>query len=296
MKKKLKILVTGGSGFLGKNLINKLSLSGHIIINYDIIKLSEEIKGVTTIIGDLLDYNKLLEASVGVDYIYHLAAYADIDKAKNDPIKTMNINVLGTTYLLEASRQNKIKKIIFSSSIYVSSRSGGFYRVSKHACELLLEEYHRNYDLNYNILRFGTLYGPHSNKSNSVYNYLRDALLKKHIKAIGTGEEVREYIDVRDASNVCESLLYEKNGPETILLTGNHRMRLRELLEMINEILHNKVTIEYGSGKSSHYKYTPYSYQPNHGKKLVMNSFRDLGQGLVEILEEIDNKNFPKKD
>ena len=78
------------------------------------------------------------------------------------------------------------------------------------------------------------------------------------------------------------------NG-ETIVVTGNHRMRISELLEMISEILNDKVTIEYCKGKAAHYKYTPYSYNPRPGKKLVLDSFRDIGQGLVEMLEEIDN-------
>ena len=65
-------------------------------------------------------------------------------------------------------------------------------------------------------------------------------------------------------------------------------MKLSELLEMVKEILGNKLEIEYGKGHTAHYKHTPYSYQPNPGKKIIMDSFRDLGQGLVEILQEID--------
>lgn len=290
-KKKLKILVTGGSGFLGLNLLKKLSSSKHFVYNYDTKKPLKSYKGVKTIIGDLLDFNKLLEALKDIDFIYHLAAFADIDKAKDDPISTMKINVLGTTHLLESARRSGVKKVFFASSIYVSSRTGGFYRVSKHACELLLEEFYTAYGLKYDILRFGTLYGPYSDKSNSVYNYLSDGLLNKNINAIGTGDEVREYIDVRDASEICESLLFKEDSLQTLLITGNHRIKLRELLEMIDEILNNEIHIQYGSGKSSHYKYTPYSYESKQTKKIVMSSSRDLGDGLVEILAEIDKKN-----
>ena len=187
-------------------------------------------------------------------------------------------------------RINKIKRVIFSSSIYVYSQTGGFYRVSKHCCELLLEEYFKRYGVIYTIIRFGTLYGTNSDSTNSVYRYLKQALQKKKIKAEGTGEEVREYIDVRDAADICVEVLKDKYEGETLVLTGQNRMRLAELLEVISEILNNNVNIEYGRKESSHYKYTPYSYIPRAGKKLVMNSYRDLGQGLVEILEGLDTE------
>tara|TARA_B100000315_G_scaffold198376_1_gene189950 strand:- start:109 stop:474 length:366 start_codon:yes stop_codon:yes gene_type:complete len=121
-------------------------------------------------------------------------------------------------------------------------------------------------------------------------------LLKGEIQAIGSGEEIREYIDVRDTADFCVEVLADKYEGETLVLTGQHRMRLSELLEMICEILNKKVTIEYGRGKNAHYKYTPYSYNPKPGKKIVMDSFRDMGQGLVEILEDINNEDFLKKD
>ena len=288
-KKILNILVSGGSGFLGSHLIDTLVNSGHNVCNYDTIKSIYNSKNINSIVGDLLDLNSLTNALKGVDVVYHLAAYADLDKAKKKPLKTMSVNVLGTANLLEAARINNVKQVIFASTIYVHSRTGGFYRVSKHACELLLEEYHNTFGLNYTILRFGTLYGPRSGSSNSVYNYLKAALKDKHIRAIGTGGEVREYIDVRDASLVCEKVMNTQYNGETIVVTGNHRMRISELLEMISEILNDKVTIEYCKGKAAHYKYTPYSYNPRPGKKLVLDSFRDIGQGLVEMLEEIDN-------
>ncbi len=286
---KKNILVTGGSGFLGSHLMETLVDSGFNVSNYDLKESKYNIDGVNHIYGDLQDLDSLTNALKDINYIYHLAAFSDLDKAKNDPIKTMNVNIIGTTNLLEAARINKVNKVIFASSIYVNSRTGSFYRVSKHSCELLLEEFFNSYKLNYTILRFGTIFGPRSDNSNSVYNYLLSALNNNFISAIGTGEEVREYIDVRDAANICEKAILEEYDNDALIVTGNHRMKLNELLEMIKEILNNQVTIKYGEGKEAHYKYTPYSFTPRPGKKLVMDSFRDMGQGLVEILEEIEN-------
>ena len=288
-KERKKILVTGGFGFLGSHVVDSLESAGHSVIIFDSKKSANIKSGSDFINGDILDLEALTKALKNIDVVFHLAAFSDLNKAQDNPIDTMKVNVVGMTNVLEAARINKINRVIFSSSIYVSSRTGGFYRVSKHSCELLLEEYFNRFDLKYTILRFGTLYGTRSDSSNSVYNYLKDALLKGEIQAIGSGEEIREYIDVRDAADFCVEVLADKYEGETLVLTGQHRMRLSELLEMISEILDNKVNIEYGRGKNAHYKYTPYSYNPKPGKKIVLDSFRDMGQGLVEILEEIDN-------
>ena len=288
-KEKKNILVTGGSGFLGSHVVDSLESAGHNVIIFDSKKSANIKSGSDFINGDILDLEALTKALKNIDVVFHLAAFSDLNKAQDNPIDTMKVNVVGMTNVLEAARINKINRVIFSSSIYVSSSTGGFYRVSKHSCELLLEEYFNRFDLKYTILRFGTLYGTRSDSSNSVYNYLKDALLKGEIQAIGSGEEIREYIDVRDTADFCVEVLADKYEGETLVLTGQHRMRLAELLEMISEILDNKVNIEYGRGKNAHYKYTPYSYNPKPGKKIVLDSFRDMGQGLVEILEEIDN-------
>jgi UDP-glucose 4-epimerase len=288
-KEKKNILVTGGFGFLGSHVVDSLESAGHNVIIFDSNKSANIKSGSDFINGDILDLEALTKALKNVDVVFHLAAFSDLDKAQDNPIDTMKVNVIGMTNVLEAARINKINRVIFSSSIYVSSRTGGFYRVSKHSCELLLEEYFNRFDLKYTILRFGTLYGTRSDSSNSVYNYLKDALRKGEIQAIGSGKEIREYIDVRDTADFCVEVLADKYEGETLVLTGQHRMQLAELLEMISEILDNKVNIEYGRGKNSHYKYTPYSYNPKPGKKIVLDSFRDMGQGLVEILEEIDN-------
>ena len=286
--KKLNILVTGGSGFLGSHLIDSLVASDFNVINLDTKDSNYNIDGVQSIKGDLLDFNLLKNSLKNIDFVYHLAAFADLDKAKDDPIKTININVLGTTNLLQAAKINQVNKVIFASSIYVNSRAGGFYRVSKHACEILLEEFYNAYKLNYTILRFGTLFGPRSDNSNSVYNYLLSAFKNKSINAIGSGDEVREYIDVRDAAKACEQAMLDKYNSEAVIVTGYHRVKLNELLEMIREIINNDIEIKYGEGKAAHYKYTPYSFTPRPGKKIVLDNFRDFGQGLVEILEKID--------
>jgi UDP-glucose 4-epimerase len=291
-KRHFNILVTGGSGFLGSHVSDALSEEGHMVSVLDIRKSSFLRSDQKMIIADIMDQDAINKALHNIDIVFHFAALADIDLAYDKPLSTMTINVLGTTHILEAARLNKVKKVVFGSTVYVNSRTGSFYRVSKHACELLIEEYQQHFGLDYSILRFGTLYGTRSDNSNSVYSLLNEALTSGGIKFFGSGNEVREFIHVSDAARICVELLNEKYNGETLILTGHHRYRLFELIDMINEILGNKIKISYESSESkSHYIQTPYSYIPRVGKKIITNTYCDLGQSLVEILDEIETNN-----
>lgn len=286
----MKILVTGGSGFLGSHIADALSDQGHEVTIFD-LKTSKYVKPNQKVItGDLLDRELLGSAVKGMDVIYHFGALADLDVAKHNPVATMEVNILGTVYLLEAAREHGVKRFVFASSIYVYSRTGSFYKVSKQACEQLLETYKSQYDLNYTILRFGTLYGTRSDKHNSIFRYLKEALETKKIDFKGSGDEVREYIHVTDAANISVEILKPEYENQAFILTGHHRMKLKEMLVMIKEILGGDVSIRMNTEENiSHYAQTPYSYSPKVGKKIVSNTYCDLGQSLVEILEEIDS-------
>ncbi|MDD4957628.1 MAG: NAD(P)-dependent oxidoreductase [Candidatus Omnitrophica bacterium] len=288
-KTALKIMVTGGSGFLGSHIADALTAAGHEVYIFDIKPSKFISEGQHMLIGDIMDGDSLKESMKGMDVVYHLAAMADVDAAQGKPYETMRINVLGTTNVLEAAVSAGVGRLVFASTIYVYSRTGSFYRVSKHACELLLEAYHEKFGLEHTVLRFGTLYGPRADKTNSVHRYLTEAFKTGKIEFKGTGKEVREYIHVKDAAEICVNVLDGSFSGETLILTGHHRMRLNELLDMINEILGGKIHINYSPKDSrSHYEQTPYSYIPRVGKKLITNKYCDLGQSLVEILDEIN--------
>lgn len=287
----MNILITGGSGFLGSHVADAVADAGHNVTILD-VKPSLYLKpGVKMIIADILDADAMNRAMNNIDMVFHMAALADLDTAHDHPYDTMKINVLGTTNILEAARLNNVKRVVFASTIYVYSRTGSFYRVSKHACELLLEAYHERYGLGHTILRFGTLYGTRSNEHNSVFRYLKEALTTGRIDFYGTGNEVREYINVSDAADICVKIIDEEFDDQTLILTGHHRMTLSELLDMIKEILGNNIIVNHHNRESkSHYTQTPYAYMPRIGKKIVSNTYCDLGQSLVEILNEIHSQ------
>jgi UDP-glucose 4-epimerase len=188
---------------------------------------------------------------------------------------------------------------VFASSIYVAGDSGSFYRASKQACELYIEEYRRAYGLDYTILRFGTLFGRRADDTNSVHRYLRQALEQRRIVAYGTGDELREYIHVGDAARLSVDILDAQYANESLVLTGHHPLRFRELLTLIAEIVGDDVAVELHapgegdeaeSARRGHYAITPYAFRPKIARKLVTTSYVDLGQGLVDVLHELHER------
>ena len=288
----MNILVTGGSGFLGSHIVEALCKCGQKLVLFDKNPSAVGEGFYEMVVGDILDRKKLFRALRGIDVVFHLAALADINKTWDNPRETMKVNVLGTTNVLEAARLNGVKRFIFASTLYCDSRSGSLYRVSKQAGELLVKAYHERCGMEYIILRFGTLYGTRAGENNSIRNLLKQALSGK-IEYYGTGNEVREYIHAKDAAQICTTLLGDIYVGETLVLTGYHRFKLTEMLDMINEILGNKVKIEYHpKDNRAHYEQVPYSYTPHNLKRVVPETYQDMGGSLVEIMEEINEKSI----
>lgn len=284
----MKALVTGGAGFLGSHIADALSEAGHEVVLLD-TKPSPYLRpDQTMLVADIRDAEAMLNATRGCDVVYHLAAIADIDVAINDPRGAVDVNIVGTLNMLEAARQCEIKRFIFSSSIYVYSNQGSFYRTTKQACELLIHDYLERFGLNSTIVRFGSLYGPRADGSNAVFRMLTSALTKGRIEYGGTGNEIREYIHIADAAAAAVDVLAPEYENDIIHLMGRERLSTRDMLEMIREIMGGKVEIDLqGEHVTGHYIQTPYTYTPKLGKKLARNTYIDLGLGLLDCIESI---------
>jgi UDP-glucose 4-epimerase len=292
----MKVTVFGGSGFLGSHVADALTKKGYEVTIFDKNKSPHLQKKQKMIEGDITDQKAVEKAVKNSTYVYHYAGMADIAKAHLKPLETITSNVLGTAYILDACRKNKVKRFIFASTIYVYSDKGSFYRSSKQACELFIENYNEVYHLPYTILRYGSLYGPRANKFNWIHEILEQALKNEKIIRHGDGEEIREYIHVKDAAKMSVDILKQEYKNENVIITGQQPMKIKDLLIMIKEILGNKIKIEYIPADSKlHYEITPYCFKPKAGKKIVAPKFYDLGQGLLECLAEINKETNNKK-
>lgn len=289
----MKAIVFGGSGFVGSHVADALSAAGHDVTVFDRRPSPYLAAGQRQVLGDILDRDAVMASVAGHDVVYNFAGMADIDEALHKPIETAQLNIIGCAHMLDAARMAGAARFVQASTIYVSSEAGGFYRASKQACELWIEEYGRQFGLTYTLLRYGTLYGERSDRRNSVYRYLQEALISRRITVHGTGDEIREYIHVRDAAASSVTILAEAFKNQSVILTGHQPMRFRDLLHMIREIVGSDVVVEIvpaeadAARSTGHYSYTPYTFRPKLGRKLVAASYIDLGQGLVECLDAI---------
>lgn len=280
--------VIGGAGFLGSYVADELSGAGYEVVVYDRIESRWLKPGQRMVIGDILDLDRLSETVAGAQVVYNFAALADLNEALREPAKTVEVNVLGAVHALEACRLNRVERFVHASTVYVYSREGGFYRCSKQAAEHYVEEYQRTYGLDYTILRYGSLYGPRADASNGLYRIVRDALETGVISYTGNPESIREYIHVQDAARASVVALNAEFRNESVVLTGQHPMRVLDLLKMIAEILGLPDAIHFrDEDYAGHYVRTPYAYQPKLGRKYAPTLHVDLGQGLLQLIDEI---------
>ncbi len=290
----MQVIVIGGSGFLGSHVADQLSEAGHKVRILDRIDSPWKRDDQEMIVGDILDSKVIEHAIEGCSVVYNFAAIADLDEALDKPVETVKVNILGNVQVLEACRQHEIERYIYASTVYIHSREGGFYRCSKHASEHYVEEYKRIYGLNYTILRFGSLYGPRSDYHNGLWRIVKRALDNGKVSYEGNSEAMREYIHLEDAARASVAALEDKFLNQHVVLTGPESMRVIDLLKMLAEILGYSQQVEFiENDHSGHYIRTPYAYQPKLGRKYVMPLHVDLGQGLLQLIDEVQgNKEF----
>jgi UDP-glucose 4-epimerase len=280
---KEKVVVFGGSGFLGSHVADILSEEGFQVVIFDLEHSRYIRNDQKMVIGSILNRDLIREVIKGAKFVYHFAAIADIKEAQEKPVETIEINILSTTYILDACREYGVQRFIYGSTIYVYSEHGSFYRSTKQASELIIENYKKIYSLNYTILRYGSLYGPRANHFNFINKVIIQALKQRKIVREGNGEELREYIHIKDAARASVEILSKEFRNANIMITGTKSMRIRDLLAMIKEIFNEKIEIEYTNIiLESHYSITPYTFKPKVAKKYQLNYYHDLGQGILD--------------
>jgi len=286
-KKGQKVVVFGGSGFIGSHVADFLTEKGYDVVIYDIRPSPYVRPAQKMVIGDILDFKLVKKVLKDASVVYNFAGLADIDEAREDPIGTIKNNILGNGYILEALKDRDIKRYIFASTIYVYSDLGSFYRDSKVACEMYINDYHAKYGIPYTILRYGSLYGPRTTKKDRIYLLVKQALTDKKMTYEGNGEEIREYIHVEDAARCSVEILDESFANQNVIITGHLSTKIKDLMVIINEILGGEVEMEFlKRGSETHYEITPYSFSPKLGRKYISNYYIDLGQGIIQCIEE----------
>ena len=286
-----RVVVFGGCGFIGSYVVEELLANGYDVVAAD-LNPSKYVDEKHFVKADILRGDQVLSLVEGADIVYNFAGFANLDDAIADPVRALELNVMGNLNILEACKQYHVKRFVYASSAYAMSDKGSFYGISKLTSEKLTEEYYKKFGLEFTIVRYGSVYGERAYHNNYIYNLLKKALETNEIVHGGDGEEIREYIHAADVAKLALKIIESDEFiNEHIILTGVERMRRKELFEMINEMLGGRLSIKLNNdGYSNHYKTTPYSFHPTRSKKLVANPYIDIGQGLLDCLKELEEK------
>lgn len=232
----MNILVTGGSGFIGSHVIDVLVEAGHSVTNLDLRPPHRS--DIVHRTGSIVERSVVDEEVAKADAVYHIGGFSDIDLVRNHPIETIELNVLSTTYLLDACRKFKTRQFLYASSVYAYDRSGHLYTTSKAASERIIEDYGTLFGVPYTILRYATVYGPRNRASDVVYLFVRGAKHDGCIEIHGDGMQKRNFTHVRDAAEGSAIAIGNKNCPNaTVTIASEEGLTINELAERVKEIV-----------------------------------------------------------
>ena len=207
-----KVVVFGGSGFLGSYVVDELIKRGFNVTIADLFKSDHFQDNQAFQEVDILNIKDVISVLKDASFVYNFSAIAELDEAKDKPINTFQVNVMGNLNILEACRQiGGIDRVVYASSAYALSNAGSFYGLSKQSSEKLTEEYFKKYGLKYTVIRYGSLYGERAGENNYIYKLLRSAIETGELHFKGDGEDLREYIHAGDELNFQLILLRIKN-------------------------------------------------------------------------------------
>jgi len=262
----MKILVTGGAGFIGSNVVDVYVSAGHEVAVVDNLttgkkrNLNPQAKFYEIDIRDKALAQVIAEFSPEI--INHHAAQIDVRKSVSDPIYNADVNELGTLNLLEAAVKAKVKKVIFSSTggaLYgeVAEKNGADenhalepispYAITKRSVEMYLYAYKANAGLNYTVLRYGNVYGPRQDPLGEagVIAIFCGKMLKDAAPTIyGDGKQLRDYVYVGDIADV-NLLVLEKGSGMTFNIGMGRGISVNELFACLKEIMEFKKEVIY---------------------------------------------------
>lgn len=267
------ILITGGAGFIGSHLADKLLGYGNNIIVVDNMNnfYSPSIKQKNiehNLTNERYCFYKVDIENINeienifkknkIDTVVHLAARAGVRPSIDNPESYVKTNILGTVNILELMKKYEIKKMVFasSSSVYGNCPENIFsetlkisepispYAATKSACEQFCYTYHKLYGINIVALRFFTVYGPRQRPDLAIHKFARLIKQEKPIPVFGDGLTKRDYTYIDDIiQGVISAIEYNKTGYEIINLGGGEPVTLNRMIEELEKYLHKKAII-----------------------------------------------------
>ena len=266
----MRILVTGGSGFIGSHIVDQLLSDGHQVRIFDMVYPTwHKAPNVEFYHGSLLD-PEAIRMAANVDAILHLGAMANVNDVIADPILSERINVQGTISVLEAARKSSTaKKVVYASTIWVYSDTcpqngqeyldedtnlslpSHLYTATKLAGENYCRSYHEHYGLDYSIVRYGIPYGPRARTGTVINIFVDKALKGEDISIMGDGSQYRKFVYVEDLAKGTVLALQNQAKNETFNLEGDEKVTIRQLAELVQSELNPEIQINYAPSRGA---------------------------------------------
>jgi UDP-glucose 4-epimerase len=312
----MKYFVTGGAGFIGSSLVDRLLSTGNNVTIYDnfstgipkFLENANKQSGFTLINGDLLDPNLLNRSMSGYDFVFHLAANADVRFGTDHPAKDLQQNTIATFNVLEAMRKNSIDKIAFSStgSVYGETKviptpedapfpiQTSLYGASKLAGEGLIEAYCEGFGIQSWIFRFVSILGeryPHGHVFD-FYKQLREH--PDHLYVLGDGHQKKSYLYVQDCIDAIFVALERSNNNVNVFNLGTDEYcEVNDSISWICNHLGLKPDIHYSGGDRGWIGDNPFIF-------LDCQKIRSLGwtpkysikEGVIKTLDFLENNQW----
>jgi len=256
-----RVVVTGGSGFIGSHVVDALAGAGH-----DVTVLDHRVRPHRPDVAfedvDLLDLASVLAATRGAEHVFHLAAVSNVNQAHKYPVHTLSLNVIGTSHILEAARLHGGQRVHLASTVWVYNGAPGeapadeatpfhlrgaghVYTSSKMAAEMVCQNYRDLYGVPFTILRYGIPYGPRMREELLIPRFLRCALDGEPLQVNGRGDQHRSFVYVADLAEAHVRALGTAAMNQVYNLEGSRRVTVLEVAERIRRLVGTGVEIEF---------------------------------------------------
>lgn len=301
-----KILVTGGAGFIGSHLVKHLVNQGKEVIVLDNLlrgnKIDDAIfKKITFVKEDVRNFEVVKTLSQNCDYIYHFAAVLGVDVVADNPVETMDTEVIGMKNVVDAALVNKVKKVIYASTsgiyghsaiersvtenIQVDPRTS--YAMAKRYNEIYLKAAYEEKGLNSISVRFFNVYGSAQDNRMVVPRFFEQCLAGEPITVFGNGNQTRDFTFIDDTIKACLLLTEKVNGCEIFNVANENEFSIYELAKLMKDITNSKSEITLIDAPKKRYDYEVERRFGSSQKLFDAVGFKpntDLRTGLTHIL------------
>lgn len=307
----MKILITGGAGFIGSNLAKRLVKDGHSVVVLDSLlrgnKLDKETYSkIQFVKGDVRDLEIVKEASKQCDIIFHFAAVLGVDIVADNPVETMDVEVIGTRNVVEAATVNNVKKIMYASTSGIYGHSAfenvlteevmvdpkTSYAMAKRYNEIYLASHHQERGLDVTSLRFFNVYGSTQDNRMVVPLFFEQAMENKNITVFGSGQQTRDFTYIDDTVEACIKLMDVK-GCKIVNIANEAEWTITELAHQIKEITNSQSEIKFLEAPKKRYDYEVERRVGSSDKLMELTNYKPR-TSLREGLELIYSSNYSK--